>query len=86
MGLARHVVADFAEFRRLYGLEDELAVAEPGWADFLIDALASPHVAWLLLLIGGVIAHCTAAYRVIVCSGSPFLAAMVSVIFIAKGS
>ena len=28
-------------------------LAEPGWADYLIDALAAPAVAWLLLLIGG---------------------------------
>lgn len=53
LGMARHAVNDFAGFKQLYGLENELVFAEPGWADFLIDALAQPAVAWLLLLIGG---------------------------------
>jgi membrane-bound serine protease (ClpP class) len=53
LGLARHAVPDFLAFKEIYGLEDELVLAEPGWADYLIDALAAPHVAWLLLLIGG---------------------------------
>ncbi len=53
LGLAQHVVNDFTAFKQLYGLEDELVMAEPGWADYLIDALAAPAVAWLLLLIGG---------------------------------
>jgi len=51
-GLADHTVADLDEFRQLYGLgRDELPVLEPGWADFLIDALASPGVSALLLMI-----------------------------------
>jgi membrane-bound serine protease (ClpP class) len=53
LGIARHVVADFSAFKDRYGIEQELTVAEPGWADYLIDALAEPAVAWLLLLIGG---------------------------------
>ena len=53
LGIARHVVGDFTAFKDRYGIEEELAVAEPGWADYLIDALAAPAVAWLLLLIGG---------------------------------
>ena len=53
LGLARYVVPDFTAFKELYGLEDEMVLAEPGWADYLIDALAAPAVAWLLLLIGG---------------------------------
>lgn len=53
LGLARHVVRDFAEFKQSYGLEGELVLAEPTWADYLIDALAQPAVAWLLLLVGG---------------------------------
>ena len=32
----------------------DIALSEPGWADRLLDALASPGLAWLLLLIGGV--------------------------------
>ncbi|MGD9720883.1 MAG: NfeD family protein [Pirellulales bacterium] len=53
LGLARQTVQDFPAFRQVYGIEQELVVAEPGWAHFLIDALATPAVAWLLLLIGG---------------------------------
>lgn len=53
LGMARHVVQDFADFKQVYALEGELASAEPSWADYLIDALAEPTVAWFLLLIGG---------------------------------
>ncbi len=53
LGLARRTVQDFQGFKQLFGLENELVLAEPGWADNLIDALAAPAVAWLLLLIGG---------------------------------
>jgi membrane-bound ClpP family serine protease len=53
LGLARDTVADFAGFKQIYGLDQELVLAEPGWADYLIDALAAPYVAMLLLLIGG---------------------------------
>ena len=53
LGLARNIVSDFTAFKQLYGLEDDLMLAEPGWADYLIDALAAPAVAWMLLLIGG---------------------------------
>ena len=51
--LARQTVPDFAAFKQIYGLQNELVLAEPGWAHFLVDALAEPTVAWLLLLIGG---------------------------------
>ena len=50
--LANEVVNDFAGFKELYGLEDDPALLEPGWADFLIDALAFPSVAFFLLLVG----------------------------------
>lgn len=53
LGLARHTVRDFAGFKQAYGLEGDLLLAEPTWADYLIDALAAEAVAWLLLLIGG---------------------------------
>src|SRR5205823_5432066 len=53
LGLARNVVQDFPAFKQIYGLEDDLVAAEPSWADYLIDALAAPTVAWLLLLVGG---------------------------------
>jgi membrane-bound ClpP family serine protease len=52
-GLADDVVDGFEEFRRLYGLESDVRLVEPGWADTLIDALRSPGVAWFLLLVGG---------------------------------
>ena len=35
------------------GVESDPELIEPGWAHFLIDALRSPSVAWLLLVIGG---------------------------------
>lgn len=50
--LANYVVEDFAQFKRCYGLEKDLALIEPGWADFLVRALATPGVSALLLLIG----------------------------------
>jgi len=51
-GLAAHVVDDFAGLRRAYGLDGDVALSEPGWADRLLEALASPGLAWLVLLIG----------------------------------
>ena len=53
LGLAMHVVDGPDGLAKVYGLTGEMAVLEPGWADRLLDALASPGVAWLLLLIGG---------------------------------
>lgn len=53
LGLAAHVVDGFDGVARAYGLEGDVALAAPGWADTLLDALASPGIAWLLLLIGG---------------------------------
>jgi membrane-bound ClpP family serine protease len=51
--LATHVVKDLAGLRQVYGLAADPALAEPGWAERLLQALASPELAWLLLLIGG---------------------------------
>ena len=53
LGLATHVIDSFGGLARVYGLSGDVALSEPGWADRLLDALASPQVAWLLLLIGG---------------------------------
>ena len=53
LGLTTHLVDGFSGLVRTYGLPAEIATVEPGWADRLLDALASPGVAWLLLLIGG---------------------------------
>ena len=53
LGLVAHLVEDFGGLRAIYGLADEIPLAEPRWSDTLLDALASPSLAWLLLLIGG---------------------------------
>jgi len=52
-GLANETATSFAEFRQLYGLENDPALLEPSWVDQLVEALASPYVAVLLLMIGG---------------------------------
>jgi membrane-bound serine protease (ClpP class) len=52
VGLATHLAADFAGLKRAYGLEGDVALSEPGWADELLAALASPGLAWVLLLVG----------------------------------
>jgi membrane-bound serine protease (ClpP class) len=51
-GLATHVVEGPAGLARAYGLVDAMEVAAPRWSDTLLDALASPGLAWLLLFIG----------------------------------
>lgn len=53
-GLAKDLVESFAEFKGLYGLENDPALLEPTWVDVLLKALSSPYVAVLLLIIGGV--------------------------------
>ena len=53
LGVVTHLVDDLAGLRRAYGLGADVAIAEPGWAERLLTALASPELAWLLLLIGG---------------------------------
>jgi membrane-bound ClpP family serine protease len=53
LGLVPHLADDLAGLRRAYGLDEEMGIVEPGWADELLAALASPSLAWLLLLIGG---------------------------------
>ena len=50
--LANHTAESFMEFKQLYGLGDDPDLLEPGWADFLIKQLASPHFSGMLLLIG----------------------------------
>jgi len=52
MRLANRVVANFDELKQYYGLENDPALVEPGWADVLIEALGSKGVAVLLLFIG----------------------------------
>lgn len=53
LGVARHAVESFDELKQQYGLEGNIRLAEQTWADYLVQALASPAVAWLLLFIGG---------------------------------
>ncbi len=52
LGLATHLADDFSGLKRAYGLEGDVALSEPGWADELLAALASPGLAWILLLVG----------------------------------
>jgi membrane-bound ClpP family serine protease len=52
LGLASTLVDNFEEFKQEYGLLNDPALSEPTWADDLIRALASPGLAWLLLMIG----------------------------------
>ncbi len=53
LSVAHEIVGDFAEFKTLYGLENDPQLVEPGWAQTLIDKLNSPGMSLLLLLIGG---------------------------------
>lgn len=53
-GLAKDLVENFAAFKQLYGLERDPDLLEPTWIDTLVRALASPYVAVLLLIVGGV--------------------------------
>ena len=50
--LANHTAENFLEFKRLYGLESDPDLMEPGWADFLIRQLAAGPLAIILLMIG----------------------------------
>ena len=53
LGLAARLVDDEAALTRDYGLGAGLADTRPGWAEELLTALASPGLAWILLMIGG---------------------------------
>jgi membrane-bound serine protease (ClpP class) len=57
--LAWRTARDFNDFKHLYGIENELPVVEPGWADFLIGAMSSPSMLGFLLFLGlaGIIAE-----------------------------
>ena len=52
LGVATHVVDSFDEFKQLYGFEHDPRVAEPNWALELVEALSSPALAVMLLVIG----------------------------------
>jgi len=50
--LARQTVESFDELKQLYRLTEDPPVAQPNWALELIEALASPGLAWILLMLG----------------------------------
>ncbi len=50
--IASHVVDNFDEFKRLYGFTSDVRTAEPNWALEFVEALSSPALAVLLLVIG----------------------------------
>ena len=52
LGLAKQTVESYEELKQLYRLQEDPPVAKPNWALELIEALASPELAWLLLLVG----------------------------------
>lgn len=52
LGLARYLAEDLGQLRQLYQLEQTPELIGPNWAFELIDALASPQLASLLLFIG----------------------------------
>lgn len=52
LGVATHVVDSFDEFKQLYGFDEDPRTAEPNWALELVEALSSPALAFLLLVIG----------------------------------
>lgn len=53
LGLTAHVVDSIDAIKAAYGFAGTIPMSEPRWSETLLDALASPGLAWLLLLIGG---------------------------------
>lgn len=49
--LARTLVTDLDELQRLYHFEEGWELAEPGWAHMLVQYLASPQIAGVLLFV-----------------------------------
>ncbi len=52
LGLVGQVVDNFDEFKKLYRLTEDPRVAKPNWALELVEALASPALAIMLLVVG----------------------------------
>lgn len=52
LNVAAHVVDNFDELKQLYGINENIRTAEPNWALELVEALSSPALAILLLVIG----------------------------------
>ncbi len=51
LGLAWATVEDFEQLKQHFGLEVDPRVVQPGWADMMVEVLASPGMAALLLFI-----------------------------------
>ncbi|HEX3602243.1 MAG TPA: NfeD family protein, partial [Lacipirellulaceae bacterium] len=54
LGIATLVVDNYDDLKQAYGLNGDIRVAEPNWALEFIEALSSPGLAILLLVIGAV--------------------------------
>ena len=52
VGIAKHVVNSFDQFKRVYHLDNDPALVEPSWAEVIISALARPELAGTLVFIG----------------------------------
>ncbi len=52
LGVVSHVVDNFDDLKQAYGIDSDIRVAEPNWALELVEALSSPALAVLLLVIG----------------------------------
>jgi membrane-bound serine protease (ClpP class) len=52
LGVAAQVVDNFDDFKLLYGFDGDPRVAEPNWALELIEALSSPALTVVLLVLG----------------------------------
>ncbi len=53
LGVARYVVENFTQLEQLYQLPETPKLIGPNWAFDLVDALASPQLAGILLFVGG---------------------------------
>lgn len=52
LGVAAQLVDNFDELKQIYGIQEDIRTAEPNWALELVEALSSPGLAVLLLVIG----------------------------------
>lgn len=51
LGVVRFLAADFGEFQQFYHLEGDIESVRPTWAHVLVEHLASPQIAGLLLFV-----------------------------------
>ncbi len=52
MGVVAKLVDNFEQFKQAYGLEKNPAMVEPGWVDYLVDALTTDGARMFLLVMG----------------------------------